>query len=69
MSDPTTFPHSREAEEAVIGSVLINPDCFKDIAGILSPGGTDFYIFRNRFVWEAFEALDEDGAPIDILTV
>ena len=69
MSDTSTFPHSREAEEAVIGSVLINPDCFKDVAGILSPGGSDFYIFRNRFVWEAFEALDEEGLPIDVITV
>ena len=65
----TGLPHSREAEEAVIGSVLINPECFKDVAGILNPGGEDFYIHRLRFIWEAYEALDSEGSPVDSLTV
>ena len=78
MSDYTTVenasttgvqvvPQSREAEEAVIGSVLINPEAFYDVAQFLK--GDDFYIHRNRWVWEAFTRLHEKRIPIDLLTV
>jgi replicative DNA helicase len=60
-------PHSREAEEAVIGSILINPEAYYDVAQFLL--GDDFYIHRNRWVWEAFVRLHERRAPIDFLTV
>ena len=60
-------PNSREAEEAVIGSVLINPESFYDVAQFLNP--EDFYIHRHRFIWEVFQHLNENRAPIDFLTV
>jgi len=62
-----TVPHSREAEEAVIGSVLINPEAYYDVAQFLQ--GDDFYIHRHRWIWEAFTSLHERRAPIDFLTV
>jgi replicative DNA helicase len=58
-------PHSRDAEEAILGSVLINPDVFDEC--ILEP--QDFYIHRNEWVWQAFGELRKKGTPIDILTV
>jgi replicative DNA helicase len=60
-------PHSREAEEAVIGAVLINPEVYYDLAQFLNPD--DFYLHRLRFVWEAFTSLHEKRIPIDFLTV
>ncbi len=60
-------PHSREAEEAVLGAVLINPEVYYEVAQILQPD--DFYIVRNRWVWEAFTRLHETREPIDYLTV
>jgi replicative DNA helicase len=60
-------PHSREAEEAVLGSVLINPEAYYDVAQFLQP--EDFYIHRHRWIWEAFTHLHEQRNPIDILTV
>ena len=42
-------PHSREAEEAVVGSVLINPEAYFDVADFLRP--EDFYLHRLRWVW------------------
>lgn len=62
-----TQPHSREAEEAVLGSVLINPECYYDLAPFLVPD--DFYIVRNRWVWETFTRLHERREPVDFLTV
>jgi len=61
------LPHSREAEEAVIGAILINPEAYFDVAHFLK--GEDFYIHRNRWVWEAFTRLNEKRTPIDLLTV
>lgn len=60
-------PHNREAEEALIGAVLINPDCYHDIAPFLKSG--DFYIHRNGWIWEAFGSLVSRKVPIDALTV
>jgi replicative DNA helicase len=61
------LPHNREAEEAVLGSVLLNPEVYYDVAHFLS--ADDFYLHRNRWIWEAFNALNEKRIPIDILTV
>lgn len=62
-----TVPHSREAEEAVVGAVLINPEAYYDVAQFLT--GKDFYIHRLRWIWEAFTRLHEGRVPIDLLTV
>jgi replicative DNA helicase len=60
-------PHSREAEEAVVGAVLINPEVYYDVAQFLQ--ADDFYIHRLRWIWEAFVSLHESRTPIDLLTV
>ncbi|MCB9111854.1 MAG: replicative DNA helicase [Anaerolineales bacterium] len=60
-------PHSREAEEAVVGAVLINPEVYYDIAQFLA--ADDFYIHRNRWIWEAFIRLHESRTPVDLLTL
>lgn len=61
------IPHSREAEEAVVGAVLINPEVYYDVAQFLQ--AEDFYIHRHRWIWEAFNRLHEQRIPIDLLTV
>ena len=60
-------PQSREAEEALLGAVLINPEAYYDVAQFLR--ADDFYIHRHRWVWEAFVRLNEQRVPIDFLTV
>jgi replicative DNA helicase len=64
---PQVIPHSREAEEAVIGAVLINPEAYYDAAQFLH--SDDFYIHRHRWIWEAFTRLHERRTPLDLLTV
>jgi replicative DNA helicase len=61
------IPQNREAEEAVVGAVLINPEVYYDLAQFLQPD--DFYIHRHRWIWEAFNRLHEQRVPIDLLTV
>jgi replicative DNA helicase len=64
---PQMVPHSREAEEAVLGAVLINPETYFEVSQFLRPD--DFYIQRHRWLWETFTRLQERRAPIDFLTV
>jgi replicative DNA helicase len=64
---PQIVPQNREAEEAVLGSVLINPEAYFDLAEFLD--ADDFYIHRHRWIWEAFKHLVEKRSPIDFLTV
>src|SRR5438445_12419271 len=56
-------PHSIQAEEAVLGSVLRNPGSIVRVSDFLGP--EDFYQQRNRHVFRAMLALFTDGVPID----
>ncbi|SVD99770.1 uncharacterized protein METZ01_LOCUS452624, partial [marine metagenome] len=49
------LPHDIEAEEAVIGALLIDGSAIHEIASKLSPD--DFYRERNRWCYEAALAL------------
>lgn len=60
-------PYSEEAEEAVIGSVLINPDAFSSVALIVE--ANDFYLIRHGYIWIALTALNRRGVPFDYLTL
>lgn len=66
-TEPTAVPHSREAEEAALGCVLINPNSLYELLPFLH--AEYFYIHRNKWVWEAFLTLDNRRVPIDLLTV
>lgn len=62
-----SIPHSREAEEALCGSVLINPEVYYEVAHKIR--ADDFYIHRLKWVWEAFGRLHEKRAEFDLITV
>jgi replicative DNA helicase len=66
-SGPQMVPHSREAEEAVIGAVLINPEAYYDVAQFLT--ADDFYIHRNKWIWDTFVSLHDRNEAIDLVTV
>src|SRR5215210_6326064 len=56
-------PHSLQAEEAVLGSVLKNPASIVRVSDFLK--ADDFYQQRNRHIFRAMLALFADGQPID----
>jgi replicative DNA helicase len=60
-------PHNREAEEACLGGVLINPDSYSDVVELLTP--KDFFIHRHRMILEAMNLVVAEGSVIDIITV
>ena len=57
----------RDMEEALIGSVLITPDAYVDAAPLVN--AEDFYLHRNRWIWEAFIELFKTDSDFDVLTV
>lgn len=62
-SIPTLYSH--ETEEALPGSVLINPEVFAEI----SLPAQAFYIHRHQFIWQAFQRLKDKSRAIDNLTI
>lgn len=60
-------PHSQEAEESVLGAMLLDKDAVIAVAEFLEP--TDFYDERLKAVYEACLELYEERIPIDVLTV
>ena len=61
------LPHDIAAEEAVIGSLLIDSDSFLDISHLIRPD--DFYRDRNRLCFGACAELFRRGEAIDQVTV
>ena len=61
------MPHSPEAEQAVLGSMLIDADCIKDVMDQLQPD--DFYLRQNREIFETIYSMFVYSKPIDGVTV
>ena len=62
-----TMPHSSEAEQAVLGSMLIDSRCVGDVLGAVSAG--DFYSQINREIFETIYTMFNYSMTIDPLTV
>ena len=61
------MPQSLEAEQAVLGSILIDSRCVADIVGIVSP--EDFYLKQNREIFETVYTMFNFSQTIDPVTV
>ena len=61
------LPHDLEAEEAVVGSVLIDGDCFSRVSPYIK--AADFYRERNQLCFAACEALFQRDEAIDQVTL
>ncbi len=60
-------PHSPEAEQSVLGSMLIDSRCVNDVIGLLRP--TDFFIQINRDIYETIYEMFSYSQTIDPVTV
>ena len=61
------MPHSLEGEQAVLGSMLIDEGCIKDVMDKLRP--SDFYLRQNREIFETIYTMFSYAQPIDGITV
>jgi replicative DNA helicase len=60
-------PQNLEAEEAVLGGILIDPDGLLRVLDILEPDS--FYLNAHRDIYTAAVALHQASLPVDLQTV
>jgi replicative DNA helicase len=69
MSNENFFkiPNNEEAERAVLGALLVEPDRLAEVLPVLQP--SDFYSRRHQLVFDQMRCLQQKGTAIDVLTV
>ena len=60
-------PQALEAEQSVLGSMLIDERCVPDVVGMLQPD--DFYLRQNREIYETIYTMFNFSEKIDPVTV
>ena len=61
------LPMSLEAEEALLGAILLEPKAYLNIASFLS--GEDFFLKRHELIWTAFSRLHDRNDAVDYVTL
>ena len=61
------MPHSTEAEQSVLGSILIDARCMPEVIELLKP--EDFYLQQNREIYETIYSMFNFSQTIDPITV
>lgn len=61
------MPFSLEAEQSVLGSILIDPECFPEIASLVK--SEDFYLESHAAIYLAMQDLFLQSRTIDVVTL
>ena len=64
---PKVMPHNKEAEQSILGAMLIDANCVTLVFENLTSG--DFYIEANKLIYESMQDLFNRDMPIDLVTV
>jgi len=67
LADAPQPPHSIEAEQAVLGGLLLDPAAWDNVADVIIP--EDFYRPDHKLIFEAIGALATASKPPDVVTV
>ncbi|MBI5464979.1 replicative DNA helicase, partial [Candidatus Gottesmanbacteria bacterium] len=67
MPDVRVPPHDEQAEQSILGAILIDKDAIVDVVEFLRP--EHFYKEGNGAIYKAMLSLFEKHEPIDIVTV
>lgn len=60
-------PHSENAEQSVLGGLLLDNSALAAAAEVVTGG--DFYVYKNRLIYAAIGALIADSKPADLTMV
>jgi len=60
-------PQNLDAEESVLGAMLLAPGAISAVSDVLTPG--DFYRESHGFIYQAAIELDNAGEPVDAITL
>ena len=61
------MPMSVEAEQAVLGSIIVNPDAFDQIGGIIT--AEDFYVTEHKHIYNALIKMYAQNKTVDVVTL
>ncbi len=61
------MPFSLEAEQSVLGSIIIDPECFNEIASLIK--SDDFYLDSHKEIYLAMQDLFLQSRTIDVVTL
>ena len=61
------MPASVEAEQALLGSIIVNPDSFDKVGGMIS--AEDFYLEEHKHIYSALLKMYSQSKTIDVVTL
>ena len=67
FAEVRTPPHSIEAEQAVLGGLLLDTSAWDQVADMVR--AKDFYRPDHRLIFDAITALATEGKPCDVITI
>lgn len=67
MKKINVLPHSVEAEQAVLGGIMLDPKAFDKIEDKISE--QDFYLKQHQLLFKAMLTLAKDNQPFDVVTM
>ena len=67
MTNVRQMPSAIEAEDAIIGALLIDSNAYKEIESIVK--SDDFYVEKNKIIFNAIERPNAKHSVIDMVTV
>ena len=68
MKTIESLPHNHDAEEALLGQLMMQPDLLEAVTAFV-PKPEVFYNTHNRVIWKTIRKLHKEGISIDIVTV
>lgn len=67
ISEGQQLPHSMEAEQAVLGGLMLTNDSFDTVASVINEG--DFFGQDHRLIFQTMRRLSTDDKPLDVITL
>ncbi len=61
------MPYSLEAEQAVLGAIILDSERFADVTGTVK--ADDFYVERHKVIFEAVQSMYLESRTIDVVTL
>ncbi|MCM0158256.1 DnaB-like helicase N-terminal domain-containing protein [Candidatus Nardonella dryophthoridicola] len=67
LYNKNNLPYSIEAEQSIIGCLMINNNNFYDVLEKID--SNDFYIYNHKVIFNEMKLLIESKKPIDLITI
>jgi replicative DNA helicase len=69
LAEPQVPPQNLDAEESVLGAMMLSPAAIAAVSEVLSPDGREYYRESHAKIYRAALALYAKGEPVDAITL